>query len=266
MATSIVGSLDQLIHPGGRTERRHRPTLCANRDRTEWSYLYRERRDPLRPRRVARRSSRIDFEQPRSSHRSGRRDGHLLRAVVNTGGGVNPTGTITFVDLTYNGVNPVTTPLGTFTVGGGPASVTTSTLTAGNSFLGNHFITAMYSGDGTFPHVDATLIQKVHASATTTTLNSSPNPSNPGQSVTFTANVAPTPAGSPVPTGMVTFTEGTTVLAQVPLNASGSAAFTTSSLGGGDHTIPRPITRTQFTQQATATESRASEDQPRPLA
>ena len=95
----------------------------------------------------------------------------------------------------------------------------------------------MYSGDGTFPHLDATLIQKVHASATTTALNSSPNPSSPGQTVTFTASVAPTPAGSPVPTGMVTFTEGNTVLAQVPLNASGSAAFTTSSLGGGDHTV-----------------------------
>ena len=36
---------------------------------------------------------------------------------------------------------------------------------------------------------------------------------------------------------MVTFQEGATVLAQVPLDGSGTASFNTSTLSGGDHNI-----------------------------
>ena len=39
--------------------------------------------------------------------------------IINTGCGVNPTGTVTFQDFTYQDVNPITTPLGTFTVRAG---------------------------------------------------------------------------------------------------------------------------------------------------
>ena len=119
----------------------------------------------------------------------------------------------------------------------GAATVTTSSLTAGGGFLGNHYVTATYSGDGTHSAGSSTLVQKVHAKASATTVTSSPNPSTGGQPVTFTATVASVPPGSPVPTGMVTFLEGATVLAQVPLNASSTASFTTSNLFAGDHTI-----------------------------
>ncbi len=160
--------------------------------------------------------------------------------ITNTGatGGV-PTGTVTFQDFTYNNLTPVTTTLASNVPlnGSGVATVTTSALTAGGGFLGNHHISAIYSGDGTFSGGTATLIQKVHASASTTTLTSSPNPSNGGQSVTFTATVGPVPPGSGIPSGMVTFQEGPTVLAQRPLNSAGSASFTISNLTGGDHTI-----------------------------
>ena len=159
--------------------------------------------------------------------------------ITNTGptGGV-PTGSVTFKDFTYQDVTPVTTTLGTVPLdANGHASLTTSSLTAGNGFLGNHHITAMYSGDSTFTHGDATLVQKVHASASTTTLNSSPNPSGSGQPVTFTATVVGTPPGSTIPTGMVTFQEGSTVLAQIPLDGSGHASFTTSNLSDGNHTV-----------------------------
>jgi len=160
--------------------------------------------------------------------------------MTNTGatGGV-PTGTVTFQDLTYNGLTPVTTTLASNVPlnASGVATVTTSSLTAGGGFLGNHLITATYSGDGTFSPGSAKLVQKVHASATTTTLTSSPNPSTGGQPVAFTARVAPTPPGSTNPTGMVTFLEGSAVLAQIPLNSDGTASFTTSNLFAGDHTI-----------------------------
>jgi len=167
-------------------------------------------------------------------------DSLIFTAIVtNTGPtGVIPTGNITFKDFTYQDLTPITTTLGTVPLdANGHASLTTSSLTAGNGFLGNHYITAMYSGDGTFTHGDAILVQKVHASASTTTLGSSPNPSGSGQAVTFTATVGSTPPGPTIPTGMVTFQEGTTVLAQIPLDGTGHASFTTSTLSDGNHTI-----------------------------
>jgi len=160
--------------------------------------------------------------------------------ITNTAPGtLIPTGTVTFQDFTYQDITPVTTTLASNVPldANGQATMTTSTLTAGNGFLGNHFITATYSGDGTFSGGSATLVQKVHASASTTTVNSSPNPSNGGQAVTFTATVATVPPGSTIPEGMVRFQEGASVLAQIPLNGSGIASFNTSNLTSGDHTI-----------------------------
>ncbi|MEY2507044.1 MAG: hypothetical protein QOH01_1373 [Verrucomicrobiota bacterium] len=149
--------------------------------------------------------------------------------------GATPTGTVTFQDFTYQDLTPITTTLASNVPIGanGQASMTTSTLAAGNGFLGSHVITASYSGDANFPTASATLVQKVHAFATTTNLTSSPNPSLPGQTVIFTATVT---GGSPGPTGMVTFQEGANTLAQVPLN-NGAASFSTAGLTPGDHTI-----------------------------
>jgi hypothetical protein len=56
-----------------------------------------------------------------------------------------------------------------------------------------------------------------------------------GQSVTFTATVSAA-AGVPTPVGSVQFFSGTTLLATIALN-SGTAAFSTSSLGAGADTI-----------------------------
>jgi hypothetical protein len=69
---------------------------------------------------------------------------------------------------------------------------------------------------------------------TTTALASSANPSTSGKSVTFTATVTSTSAGTP--TGSVTFKDGTTTLATKTLSG-GKATFTTSSLTVGTHSI-----------------------------
>ncbi len=131
-------------------------------------------------------------------------------------------------------LNSTTTTLGSNVPlnGTGHATLTTSALTADK-----HFITASYSGDSNFSAGNSSLIQIVHASGTTTALASSPNPSNSGQPVTFTATVAAAPPGSGTPTGQVTFQDGNTVLAQAPLNASGVVSFSTSSLALGNHTV-----------------------------
>lgn len=69
---------------------------------------------------------------------------------------------------------------------------------------------------------------------TTTSVSSSSNPSRTGDNVTFTAQV--TKSGG-TPTGTVTFKEGATTLATSPVNGSGAASFSTTSLAEGQHTI-----------------------------
>lgn len=71
----------------------------------------------------------------------------------------------------------------------------------------------------------------------TVTLTASAGSLLPQQPVTFTAVVAPVPPSTGIPVGTVSFMEGATVLAaDVPL-VDGQAAFTTSDLSVGTHTI-----------------------------
>lgn len=156
-----------------------------------------------------------------------------------TGSPTPPTGTVTFTALTYNGLTPVTTTLASNVPlnSNGQASVTTSSLAAGGAFLGNHFITATYNGDASHAATSVTMMQKVHASASSVVLSSSSSTSTFGQTVTFTATVSSLPAGGGTPTGMVAFLDGTRLIVQVPLDASGVASIGTSHLVPGSHNI-----------------------------
>ena len=72
---------------------------------------------------------------------------------------------------------------------------------------------------------------------TTTALTSSLNPSNFGQSVTFTATVTPQPGfDKGTPTGTVSFYDGTTNIGNSNLN-NGVATLTTSTLVVGTHSM-----------------------------
>jgi len=156
-----------------------------------------------------------------------------------TGNLPNPTGTVTFSDLSYNGVSPVTITLASNVPidANGHASISTSTLVASGINLGNHFITATYNGDAGHTTSSVTMVQKIHPSGTNVTVTSSVPQSVPGQNVTFTATVTGTTGGLGSPTGMLTFLESNTVLSQLPLNSSGVATFTTSNLSLGFHRI-----------------------------
>jgi hypothetical protein len=72
--------------------------------------------------------------------------------------------------------------------------------------------------------------------ATTTTLSASAMTIAAGSSITFTATVAPS-SGSGIPTGTVTFVDGTTTLGNGTLSSSGVATYSTSSLAVGSHSI-----------------------------
>jgi Bacterial Ig-like domain (group 3) len=160
-------------------------------------------------------------------------------SVTNTGtSGITPTGTVNLQDTVYYVVSGTlehtTTTLASNLPldANGKTSFTTSAMTADK-----HFITASYSGDSSFSAGNSSLIQIVHSGASSTTLNSSMNPSTQGQQITFNATVSSVPPGAGTPTGQVTFMDGTTVVGQVPLNTSGVASFGISNLSEGSHTI-----------------------------
>jgi hypothetical protein len=120
--------------------------------------------------------------------------------------------------------------LGTGTLSGGSASFTTSALAVGTAA-----INAVYGGDSNFGGSTSKVLKQVVNKATTTTnLASSQNPSNFGQSVTFTATVTPQFSGTVK--GSVTFYDGATALKTVALSG-GVAKFTTSTLASGAHNI-----------------------------
>jgi uncharacterized protein with GYD domain len=135
-----------------------------------------------------------------------------------------PTGIVTFRDSTTH------TDLATVTLdANGNASFSTAALT-----IGNHDITAYYSGDSTYDPNGASLTQTINGNATTTTLASSLNPAQPGQDVSFSAAVT---ASSGTPTGSIAFLDGSTTLGTVALDNSGHASFDISTLSLGNHTI-----------------------------
>ena len=135
-----------------------------------------------------------------------------------------PGGTVTFKDGAST--------LGTGTLSSGTATYSTSALS-----VAGHSITAVYGGDGNFTtSTSSSLTQTVNAASTTTAVVSSLNPSNYGQSVTFTATVSAMAPGAGAPSGTVTFKDGVTVLGSVAL-AGGTADLAVSSLGPGSHSI-----------------------------
>jgi hypothetical protein len=143
-----------------------------------------------------------------------------LTATVSATSGT-PTGNVTFFDGATN--------LGTVALAGGVATLNTSALT-----VGAHSLTASYAGaTGFLTSNSAVYAQTISKIATTLGLISSANPSNIGSPVTFTATVT-APTGTP--TGSVSFFDGATPLGTVA-TSGGVAAFTTSSLIGGNHTI-----------------------------
>jgi hypothetical protein len=134
-----------------------------------------------------------------------------------------PTGTVTFMDGT--------TALGTVTLSAGAsASLTTSSLT-----VGNHTITVTYPGDFNFDaSTSPALIQVVTGYPSSTTLTVTPNPADAFAPIQLTSVVS-SPFGKP--TGSVTFTANGKTLATAPINGSGGASVTISTLGAGTYSI-----------------------------
>jgi hypothetical protein len=132
-----------------------------------------------------------------------------------------PTGSVKFL----NGA----TLIGTVSLTSGSASFSTAALVAGS-----HSITAIYSGDSTYTtSTSAVLAETVTLAPTVSTVTSSVNPSEFGESVAFTAKVTSTGG---VPTGTVTFLAGGVSIGTATLSG-GVATLSTATLAVGTHAI-----------------------------
>jgi sugar lactone lactonase YvrE len=127
------------------------------------------------------------------------------------------TGTVQFVDGS--------TVLATATLSGGLAQFSTSTLAPGT-----HPITAVYSGDATNQESTSAVLSQAIKLSPGLTIGLLPSPAVAGQVVSLSAHIAA------AATGTVTFTDGSTVLATLPVSG-GVATYTTSSLAPGVHSL-----------------------------
>jgi large repetitive protein len=154
---------------------------------------------------------------------------------VTTGTGTGAlTGTVSITDTFGGATTTLATELALNATGA--ATFQTALLA-----VGGHSIVANYSGDtghGASNSTDngVSAWTQVVEEQTTIALTSSANPSQVGQSVTFTATVTAPDGGGILPDGTLTFMDGTTTLADVPLTG-GVATFTTAALVAGAHPI-----------------------------
>jgi hypothetical protein len=150
----------------------------------------------------------------------------LSAAVIAQGSGGIPTGRISFSDGAA--------ALGAATLDNtGKALLSVSALS-----VGSHSIVASYSGDNNFSNSASSVVsQVVNRAASVTTFTANPNPSAFGQPVALTASVVASGGASAIPTGAVTFTDGTSALGAATIDSTGKAVFAASSLSVGVHSI-----------------------------
>src|SRR5262249_31796556 len=97
--------------------------------------------------------------------------------------------------------------------------------------IGNHVLTAAYSGDANFNAATSSALSQLITTTTTTTLAANPTAPAYGQAVQFTATVAPAP-----PSGTIQFFDGSISLGTATLSGS-TAQLSVSTLAVGTHTI-----------------------------
>lgn len=152
----------------------------------------------------------------------------LTATVTAPPGSPTPTGTVAFMEggSTLN------------TVGVGPGGVATG-LVASETFQGGTgTVVAVYSGDATLAGSTSAPIQQTVTTTSIVKLSSSANPADTGDPVTFTAMVSANLPFSELPTGNVTFYDGSTKLGTVGLEeGKARASLTTSTLPAGPDLI-----------------------------
>ena len=137
--------------------------------------------------------------------------------------GANPTGTVTFSEGAYI--------LGVSQLVGNVSTLSTDVLT-----VGTHDIIASYDGDtSNQTSSSAPASATVGIAASLTALALAPAASTVGQSVSLSATV--TGVAGLIPTGSVSFMDGTTALGTDTLKSDGTISISTTALSVGSHTL-----------------------------
>jgi hypothetical protein len=105
-------------------------------------------------------------------------------------------------------------------------------IVSGTSVATSGAFQASYGGG----NADGWVAKITVTTATTTTLTASATTATTGTAINLTAKVAES-GGTAVPTGTVTFKDGSTTLGTMTLNGTGVAVYTTSSLAVGAHSV-----------------------------
>jgi uncharacterized repeat protein (TIGR01451 family) len=111
-----------------------------------------------------------------------------------------------------------------------------ATLTTGALIAGVHPIMATYGNDASFAtSTSAVVTQTVSQATTTLTVTTAPNPALAQSTVAFTATIDVIAPGGGLPTGVVTFTAGSTVFTATA--EAGVAVGYLATLDVGDHAV-----------------------------
>lgn len=163
-------------------------------------------------------------------------EGVTFTATVSPNSGTTtPTGSVQFVVNGSNSGPPVA-------LNSGSAQIVLSNLPVGGPYM----ISANYLGGGGFAASSGTLTpgQNVVRANTTTTVNTAPNPSKFGESVTLTATVTASSPSSAIPAGSVQFSiDGTNMGSPVVL-VGGVAHLTTSAMAVGGRSVTASYSQT----------------------
>ena len=93
-----------------------------------------------------------------------------------------------------------------------------------------HFIQAVYQGDASYTSASDSVYISITPAESKTEITSSANPARAGQKIDFKAKVIPIEPATAIPDGTVLFQINQHPLAQVSLNASGEAVYSTADL------------------------------------
>jgi len=160
----------------------------------------------------------------------------------------------------------LTPPTGTVTIYDGQAALGTAPLAVNSNnglqslsiplgplSAGVHTLTAKYSGDANYPAFTfgSYTVAVGGGRSTSITLGASSSTPTAGESVTLSASV--TGPGHSTPQGTVSFTADAINLGMVPLDSSGNAALTTTSLTPGTYSV-----LASFTGQQSSAHSQSS--------
>jgi large repetitive protein len=171
---------------------------------------------------------------------------------------------VTFTATVSSTIGPM--PTGTVTFMAGTATLGSGTLQSNGTVVlplsslapGTYSIVAVYNNGGDTDDAtssSAPLTETIQKIPTATTLSPSQNPISAGAILTLSSAVSATGSatGAGALTGTVTFSEGATVYGSVPINNSGDATLSISTLSAGSHSIIATYTGSGNMNYATST-------------